>query len=438
MRLCVEQGLQKRQSGSPDLLAEQKRRRVFWTCYIMDRYSSVTLNRPFAVADRDIHVAFPAEADDDEVARAVGLSPDLDTFCQQRLPVRPNEMSVLLLCVRLRQVSSRIQTQFAALTRTSSLSCDADELLFGTGRVYVMVDKMLRELEAWRSTCPVFDHPKCLFERQEWYDLLLARERINLIRKAIDFIPKRNGVPPKHMLDLCLESASQTILIYSDMFSRSLITYTRSYFQLLFTAGLSILFCISVGTGLDAVKICEVQKTMTICQDTLAAMVGRLPDARRYLAVFEALKQNILTKLGGVVQNGSVVSSPAPVNSAPEHQHDRTNQALLGQLASEATWNDHGTQAILEYCASQQQQQQQQHDGGMDDYAAQSAAGALASFGQQPADCLVDWSFLNDCGLWDVNSYVYGDPSDFHGGPDAMYGELLGTSAHQASNLMNQ
>lgn len=436
MRLCVEQGLQKRQSASPDLLAEQRRRRVFWTSYIMDRYSSVTLNRPFAVADRDIHVAFPVEADDDEITRAMGLVPDLDTFGRQCLPIRTNEMSVLLLCVRLRQVSSKIQTQFAALTRTSSLSCEADELLFGTGRVYVMVDKMLRELEAWRSTCPVFDQPRCVFERQEWYDLLFARERINLVRKAIDFIPKRNGVPPKHILDLCLESASQAILLYCDMFSRSLVTYTRSYFQLLFTAGLSVLFCVSVGTGLDAAKIGEVQKTMATCRDTLAAMVARLPDARRYLTVFEALKQNILTKLGGINQNGPAVSSPGPDNGAHEQQHGRANQTLLGQLTTEEAWNDHGTQAILEYCASQQQQQQQ-HDGGIDNFAAQSAAGAMAPFGQQPADCLVDWSFLNDCGLWDVNTYVYGEPSDFHGGPDAVYGEFSGIGAHHGSHLMN-
>ena len=73
----------------------------------------------------------------------------------------------------------------------------------------------------------------------------------------------------------------------------------------------------------------------------------------------------------------------------------------------------------------------------MDNYTAQSANGAMAPFGQQPADFLVDWSFLNDCGLWDVNTYVYGDPSDFHGGPDAMYGELSGIGPHQGSNLMN-
>lgn len=432
MRLCVEQGLQRQQSGSPNLLAEQKRRRIFWTCYIMDRYSSVMLNRPFAVADRDISIAFPVEADDDEIARAAGLIPDLDAFPRQCLSARPNAMGVLLLCVRLRQVSSNIQTQFAALTRTSTVSYDADELLFGTGRVYVMVDKMLRELEAWRSTCPVFDRPNCLFERQEWYDLLLARERINLIRKAIDFIPKRNGVPPKHMLNLCLESATQTILRYSDMFSRRLITYTRSYFQMLFTAGLAVLFCVSVGASLDATSICEVQKTMAVCRDTLATMVGRLPDAKRYLAVFEALKQNILMKIGGVAQRGPAVSVPAPVQGVLEH--GRSDPAVLGQLASEEAGNDHGTQAILECCASQQQQQ---HDGDMNNFAAQSATGTTVSFGQQPADSLVDWSFLNDFGLWDVNTYVYGDPSDFHGGPDTMYDDLLGISTHQGSDLMN-
>lgn len=55
--LCIELGLHRKQSNnsthnSRDL---EIRRRVFWSCYCLDRMTSVVLGRTFAIADRDIN-----------------------------------------------------------------------------------------------------------------------------------------------------------------------------------------------------------------------------------------------------------------------------------------------------------------------------------------------------------------------------------------------
>ncbi|KAJ5308812.1 hypothetical protein N7508_004191 [Penicillium antarcticum] len=58
-------------------------RRVFWESYMIDRYSSITLDRPFAVTDKAIQIGFPANANDDELesAEGSGAFTDLNSFC---------------------------------------------------------------------------------------------------------------------------------------------------------------------------------------------------------------------------------------------------------------------------------------------------------------------------------------------------------------------
>lgn len=67
---------------------------------MIDRYSSITLDRPFAIANRDIEIGFPANANDEEVIAARGVVPSLDVLCTVLTPNGTNEMSVFFYCVR--------------------------------------------------------------------------------------------------------------------------------------------------------------------------------------------------------------------------------------------------------------------------------------------------------------------------------------------------
>ena len=56
MRQCIEQGLHRPPPTHLPLLEREMRRRLFWTCYCLDRQVSIILGRPFAISDRDIDV----------------------------------------------------------------------------------------------------------------------------------------------------------------------------------------------------------------------------------------------------------------------------------------------------------------------------------------------------------------------------------------------
>ena len=53
MRLCIDVGLHRKPRKFNSPLEYELRKRVFWTCYCIDRHVSISLGRPFAISDRD-------------------------------------------------------------------------------------------------------------------------------------------------------------------------------------------------------------------------------------------------------------------------------------------------------------------------------------------------------------------------------------------------
>lgn len=301
MRMCIEQNLHRLPlpASQTSLLHEQLQRRVFWECYMIDRYSSITLDRPVAIPDKSIQVGFPADADDEEIeaAERSGSFPDLDSYCAisalaSASEPRNTEMSILLACLRLRQITSRIHSEFG----DKMIHSHAGRSITTRGSIYSKLERLLDQLQQWRCSSPVFNDPRCLYEMQEWHHLLYLRERLLLIRKAIDLVPKRNSSPPRDLLSLCLHSAVDAITIFCRLFKDKKITFTRSYFQMLFTAGLSVMYCLSVVKDFDFETVVTGTQSVTICEDALQHMMKELPDAKRYVAVFEALRTYIIRK----------------------------------------------------------------------------------------------------------------------------------------------
>jgi hypothetical protein len=57
--VCIEMGLHRKRAltGSAQHMRDAEiRRRAFWSCYCLDRVTSIVLGRAFAIADRDINV----------------------------------------------------------------------------------------------------------------------------------------------------------------------------------------------------------------------------------------------------------------------------------------------------------------------------------------------------------------------------------------------
>lgn len=337
MRQCIELGYHAAPHIPVMPLDEQKQRRIFWECYILDRYSSGILGRPFAIADEDITVPLPILADDDalKAADVFSLSAVADI-----VPPFPTEVSVFVFYIRLRQISSRIHTEFFNGRKQHSRSAYGTPLpSTSAGYVQVMFQDFMAQLNEWRQGAPVFTTPKSLYERPEFYDFLLEKDRLILVRGAMQIAPKvRNNSPPPELLAQALASATKVITLYSDMLEHSYITWTRSYFQGIFTAGLSILFCVNISEAIDRMssptELSKLASTLELCSKILHSFEKEMPDVRSFAVVFDELKDLVMRKIYGHHEQDPADGNVTPTTNETfraldGHHHDSSHAAHM-------------------------------------------------------------------------------------------------------------
>ncbi|KAL1835136.1 hypothetical protein VTK73DRAFT_6181 [Phialemonium thermophilum] len=113
MRHCLDCGLH-RKSANASPLVDQRRKRIFWTAYMLERSVARTVGRPYAVADRDIDVDVPADIDDaletdEEVAAAMAEA--------EACPGRITSLTAAIHIIRLQQIESRISKTVCRVDR---------------------------------------------------------------------------------------------------------------------------------------------------------------------------------------------------------------------------------------------------------------------------------------------------------------------------------
>ncbi|PVH75095.1 hypothetical protein DL98DRAFT_385087, partial [Cadophora sp. DSE1049] len=245
LRICIELGLHKRTRGPcQNLLEEQMRRRVFWECYELDRFSSVTLGRPFGIEDSDIEIDLTFDAEDEDLERLIHCPVEM------RPPVGVSssngEVAVSNCCLRLGRITCRIHRTLhsAETSRSGTFSRskhNSQTSLFEPGDAYQLFRDFHAELISWRRSCPVFLEPQCPAQSQEWFQFLFNKEKLTLIQAVIDCVHSRTTFPPRELLNPCHNTAVAVIRNYDDLRMRGQVTYSWSYLQLMLSCGLSVI-----------------------------------------------------------------------------------------------------------------------------------------------------------------------------------------------------
>ncbi|KAI4629021.1 uncharacterized protein J4E87_003281 [Alternaria ethzedia] len=298
---------------------------IFWECYVHDRYSSGILGRPFALLESEISMPLPIDADDETIETSgAGVLEEVPNITN----VHPSELSVNLFCIKLRRLSSRVHTAFYAGRKPASHHSGDNTRTPGyhsIGHIYSSFSQFDKDLRALRSSVPVFVDPKCLYERTEWHDFMYEKDRLLLARGAMHNLPARqfSGTSiVKEILKACYQSAIHTIQLYADLRSKNAITWTRSYFQMIFTAGLTVIYCIILGVLTDndelSVTHTEALPTLNTCSALLNYFKDKMPDAGSFATAFTViLAEFVKDRFASALQ----VSENVPVNpTQPIHQ----------------------------------------------------------------------------------------------------------------------
>lgn len=297
MRQCIEWGLHQPPRAPLEPLEEQRRRRIFWECYLLDRKSSGFLGLPYAIPEAEICVELPVSVDDTTIkqSRAPSLSEITDSPDST-----PTELCVFLYFIRLRRITSRVHLAFYAqhiANRRERSSANAQ--FASTAAVLTRLNELQKELDDWRRDAPVFASPKSLYQRPEWYDFLLERDKLLLIRGAIHNT-NHDKSPPTDLLTICLDVATRVIELFFIMLRNNEITWTKGYLQVIFTACLSIINCISLDvhkmTGRIAAE--HPREALPLYVEMLRQFKQRVPQASSVKFIFDAVQKRYMANTG--------------------------------------------------------------------------------------------------------------------------------------------
>lgn len=226
MRISIELGLHHER---PNISADADRcRRVFWESYLLDRLSSSTLGRPFAIQDGSIAARIP----------------DCDLPAAEFLSSQPQ--SPFHWRIGLNLLKSRTRRALNARDHgcaPSSSSLDED---LRVGRNVSMLRRFHAQLLDWRAKAPVSEPPRSLYETQEYYELSCQEARLHLLRAIIDKLPPGTRAPPDGLLRQCFQSARAIITSFESLRRDGRITYTRAYTHLIFVASLVVAYFINI------------------------------------------------------------------------------------------------------------------------------------------------------------------------------------------------
>lgn len=118
----------------------EMRKRLFWSCYTMDRQVSIPLGRPFAIADQDIDVQLPLDVEEDcQDMEALEKASKVETNVVRETST---SLTAFLHVLRLRRIESSIQQTIYRVDQSTNAT-DAE------------IQVYLDQLEKWKSLIPL-------------------------------------------------------------------------------------------------------------------------------------------------------------------------------------------------------------------------------------------------------------------------------------------
>ncbi|KAB8231742.1 putative C6 transcription factor [Aspergillus alliaceus] len=268
MRTAIDLGLhRKANEANLDPFTAQLRRRLFWTVYYLERVVSMSLGRPFSIADRNIDLPLPLDVDDDVRDPALLTAPPQ--------PDRTTTMTFALYLIHIRRIDSKVQHKIYR----------ADRPLHS---LRSKMDRLFLELEEWKQSAllrfsgPDLDYPMLHYNRA----LRL------LIQPFLPSLPLSD--PYYH---ICLRAAGDICQTHKRL--HQTLEYGHSFLavQTVFMAGITLLY--SLWTHTSDVWSVQMSNDIRACSTVLFVMGERAAWVKKYRDSFELLVNAAMEKLEG-------------------------------------------------------------------------------------------------------------------------------------------
>jgi hypothetical protein len=292
MRTCIHLGmyLSRREAGlSPAII--QRRRKLFWTVYSLERNISIALGYPVSLPDRLIDVELPTVSGE-----------ETDRRLQQAIFI-----------FQLRRIESRIHHSIYRNDRT------LQDLLPKTRWHY-------SQLQEWKNQIEHSMEPNESPRRLDYLLLHYHRAIRLLVQPFLSILPSTDPY-----YNACLESAGQICQLHKRLHQNSDYGHSFIAVQTVFVSGIMLLYCL--WTHGDEVWSIRFSNNLRACSSVLFVMGERTAWVRRYRDAFEALVTVTMERLEGQqsTRNGQS-GAGAPGDIAMQDTQMAGNVPLTGQL----------------------------------------------------------------------------------------------------------
>ncbi|KAH9885724.1 fungal-specific transcription factor domain-containing protein [Xylariomycetidae sp. FL2044] len=284
MRQCIEMGLHRkahRQRSS--ILEYEMSKRVFWTCYCLDRQVSIILGRPFAISDQDIDVGLPLDIDES--------NEDLEALEEVRRRGEPGQdapaakstsMTGFIYLCRLRRIESEIQQ---SIYRVDEASPAAES----------EVERFIQKLEDWKALMPKdashLDFPNMVVDGYDNYMVYFYK----CMRYLLHPIILSSEMSDSKFLRKCAEACGGVCRTYKKLHQIMPIGFSIMALHSIFLAGLTLTYC--VWASPKEVFSIATSNDMNACSIVLYIITERWPGARHIRDTYESIKQMLLESI---------------------------------------------------------------------------------------------------------------------------------------------
>ncbi|KAL4885759.1 fungal-specific transcription factor domain-containing protein [Aspergillus karnatakaensis] len=284
MRTCIHLGmyLARREAGlSVDII--QRRRRLFWTVYSLERNISIALGYPVSLPDRLIDVDLPTVSNDEDHSA--------------------------IFIFQLRRIESRIHHSIYRNDRT------LQELLPKTSWHYQQLQDWKAAIEASTASGTGTGH------RIDYLLLHYHRAIRLLVQPFLSILPSTD---PYYAA--CLESAGQICQLHKRLHQNADYGHSFIAVQTVFVSGVMMLYCLwTHGSEVWSIRL---SNHLRACSSVLFVMGERTHWVRRYRDAFEALVTVTMDRLEARQDEPGGEGNSAPVTDVT--MQDSQMSALQG------------------------------------------------------------------------------------------------------------
>ncbi|KAI3396709.1 hypothetical protein diail_11736 [Diaporthe ilicicola] len=271
---CLDLGFQRRwqepppHNASPEVLGQYETRRdlrraIFWSAYSIERNLAVVLGRPLTLRDEAVDVQFPGIESVTTGEAMSGLEPSY--YSAKRMRVETSPYKAAHYSFRFDQITAEMKLMLYRVVRKPDVFPWITDVTAWQVECHQRCDKLFESLSndlKWRSRRRSADG---IAQRLE----LKYHQCLMLLHRPSPATPR----PRAESWKTCFNSASQTILIHSDMHRFSKMPNTWLTAHTIFVSGITLLYCLWVNAAIkEKTSMDEFNRIASACSALLKVL----------------------------------------------------------------------------------------------------------------------------------------------------------------------